>query len=151
MTRIDFYHLQKDTLEDTLPKLLDKAYALGKKSLIKVGDEKKLEELNTYLWTYEDQSFLPHGSKKDGSGSLQPIWLTTQDDNPNDATFLFLVNNAGVDVDKISSFERVLNIFNGHDKESLDWSRKFWKDAKNQGYECYYWQRDDRGSWQQKA
>ena len=29
--RVDFYHLQKQVLEDVLPKLLEKAYASGKK------------------------------------------------------------------------------------------------------------------------
>ena len=151
MTRIDFYHLQKNNPQEALSKLLEKAYALGKNILIKVGNENNLEEINTSLWTYEEQSFLPHGSKKDGNAALQPLWLTTQDDNPNNAVILFLIDNAKVDIDKLSSFERVLNIFDGQDNESLEWSRKLWKEAKNQGFECYYWQKDDRGAWQQKA
>lgn len=151
MTRIDFYHLQKDNTENTLPKLLEKAYALGKKILIKIGDEKRLEELNSHLWTYEEESFLPHGSQKDGNVSLQPVWLTTQDDNPNDATILFLVDNAKVDINNISSFDRVLNIFDGNNQDALAWSRQFWKEAKSKEFECYYWQRDDKGMWQQKA
>ena len=31
MNRIDFYHLQKQTLEQVLPKLVEKAYATGNK------------------------------------------------------------------------------------------------------------------------
>ena len=31
MAQIDFYHLQKQTLEAVLPKLLEKAYGTGKK------------------------------------------------------------------------------------------------------------------------
>ena len=151
MTRVDFYHLQKSNIEDTLPKLLEKAYALGKKILIKVGNEERVEFLNSHLWTYDEQSFLPHGSKKDGNSSLQPIWLTSQDDNPNNASILFLVDNAKINIDEISAFERVLNIFDGNNNDALTWSREFWKLAKSQELECYYWQKNDNGTWQQKA
>ncbi len=150
MTRVDFYHLQKSDIETTLPKLLDKAYATGKKILLKVGNEERVEFLNTHLWTYDEQSFLPHGSKKDGNAEAQPIWLTSQDDNPNNATILFLVDNAKYEVDKVSGFERVLNIFDDNDKEALIWSREFWKQLKVQDNECYYWQQDEKGAWQQK-
>lgn len=151
MTRIDFYHLQKASVEDALPKLLEKAYATGKRILVKIGTEERVEFLNTHLWSYDETSFLPHGSKKDGNASMQPIWLTSQDDNPNEATILFLVDCAKTDVEKTHLFERILNIFDGNNQESLDWSRKFWKQLKSQGEECYYWQQDDRGTWQQKA
>ena len=53
MTRVDFYHLQKTQVEQSLPKLLEKAYATGKKILVKVGSEELVEFLNTALWTYE--------------------------------------------------------------------------------------------------
>lgn len=151
MTRIDFYHLQKSNIEETLPKLVEKAYASGKKILIKIGNEERVEFLNTHLWSYDEQSFLPHGSKKDGNASLQPIWLTSQDDNPNDATILFLTDNAKTDVKNISSFERVLNIFDGNNQEGLIWSREFWKQLKSAEHECYYWQQNEQGIWQQKA
>lgn len=151
MTRIDFYHLQKASIEDTLPKLLEKAYATGKKILVKIGNEERVEFLNTHLWSYDETSFLPHGSKKDGNANMQPVWLTSQDDNPNDATILFLVDCAKTDVDKAQSFERILNIFDGNNQEALNWSREFWKQLKSKGIECYYWQQDDRGAWQQKA
>lgn len=151
MTRIDFYHLQKTSIEDTLPKLLEKAYALDKKILVKIGNEERVEFLNTHLWSYDEQSFLPHGSKKDGNANMHPVWLTSQDDNPNDATILFLVDGAKAEIEKVSSFERVLNIFDGNNQQSLNWSREFWKQLKSQDMECYYWQQDDRGAWQQKA
>ena len=76
MSRVDFYHLQNQTLENVLPKLLEKAYETGKKVKIKVGNEERVEFINTFLWTFNDQSFIPHGSRKDGFGEMQPIWLS---------------------------------------------------------------------------
>ena len=89
MTRVDFYHLQKQTLEQVLPKLLEKAYSTGKNIKIKVGNEMRVEFINSHLWTFDDTSFIPHGSKKDGFAELQPIWLSSDNDNPNLAALLF--------------------------------------------------------------
>ena len=51
----------------------------------------RVEHLNAVLWTYDEASFLPHGSARDGNAASQPIWLTDGDDNPNAATMLVLV------------------------------------------------------------
>ena len=151
MSRVDFYHLQSKKLEDVLPKLLEKAYGVGKKAVVRVGNSERVEFLNSMLWTYDEQSFLPHGSKKDGAADMQPIWLTADNDVPNKAEFLFLVDGASAELEEISNFERVFNIFDGNLNEALEKARTFWKELKNQGVEVFYWQQNANGSWQQKA
>ena len=150
MSRVDFYHLQKQPLEDVLPKLLEKAYASGQKTLVKIGTEERVDFLNGILWTYNDQSFLPHGSKKDGNVELQPIWLTSGEDNPNNAELLFLVDGANIALENINNFSRVFNIFDGHSEEALNQARNFWKKIKTDGHECHYWQQTENGNWQEK-
>ena len=54
--RVDFYHLQRQTLEDVLPKLLEKAYSTDKKIKVKVGNESRLDFLNSLLWTLSNMS-----------------------------------------------------------------------------------------------
>lgn len=151
MSRVDFYHLQIKKLEDVLPKLLEKAYGLDKKVVVRVGNSERVEFLNGVLWTYDEQSFLPHGSKKDGAAGMQPIWLTADDDVPNNAEFLFLVDGASADMQEILGFERVFNVFDGNSNEALEKARAFWKELKNEGIEVFYWQQSANGSWQQKA
>ncbi len=151
MSRVDFYHLQSKKLEDVLPKLLEKAYGTGKRVVVRVGNEERVEFLNSWLWSYEDQSFLPHGSKKDGVADKQPIWLTAGVDNPNNAEFLFLVDGASAELEEISNFERVFNIFDGNSKETLEKARAFWKELKNNGSEIFYWQQNPNGAWEQKG
>ena len=99
----------------------------------------------------EDESFLPHGTKKDGNAALQPIWLTSGDDNPNQAEMLFLVDDAKIAIDSLSQFARVLNLFDGSDPDSLSQARDFWRQVKNSGNECVYWQQDNNGSWHQQS
>jgi DNA polymerase-3 subunit chi len=151
MSRVDFYHLQMQPVEKVLPKLLEKAYATGKHILVKVGTEDRVPFLNTALWTYDDQSFLPHGAKADGNADRQPIWLTAGQDNPNQATMLFLVDGALADEEQLNTFERVLNLFDGQSETALQQARQFWKQVKALGCECCYWQQDENGIWKQKA
>ncbi|MBQ8482549.1 MAG: DNA polymerase III subunit chi [Alphaproteobacteria bacterium] len=151
MSRVDFYHLQKHSLDEVLPKLLLKAYASGKRIVVKIGNEERIEQMNSYLWTFQDESFLPHGSKKDGFAAEQPIWLTLQNDNPNKAEFLFLTEGAEINPEELVSYERVFNIFDGNSKEYLNQARKLWKEYKDSGCEVFYWQQSDSGKWEQKA
>ena len=151
MTRVDFYHLQKQTLEQVLPKLLEKAYSLGKAIKIKIGNEERVEFINSQLWTFDDTSFIPHGSKKDGFAEAQPIWLSAEDDNPNHATLLFLVDGADISPDDAQNFERIFNIFDANDENALELARRQWKQFKSGGLETFYWQQESSGKWIQKA
>lgn len=151
MTRVDFYHLQQKTLDEVLPKLLQKAYSTGKRIKVKIGTEERVEFINSLLWTYNDESFLPHGSKKDGFADQQPIWLSADIENPNTALFLFLVDGAEENAETLTQYERVFNIFDGNSAEAVQQARRLWKKYKNSGCEVYYWQQDNAGKWIQKA
>lgn len=151
MSRVDFYHLQRQTLDEVLPKLLTKAYATGKHILLKVGTAERVEFINSLLWTFDEESFLPHGSKKDGFAKSQPIWLTADDDNPNQAEFLFLIDGAEISPAATAAYERIFNIFDGNIEESVVQARRLWKDYKEAGCEVYYWQQSSVGTWEQKA
>ena len=90
MTDIAFYHLQKWPLDKALPKLLEKTLEAGKRAVVMAGSQERLRALNTLLWTYGRDSWLPHGTAREGNAEDQPVWLTTDDENPNGAVFLFL-------------------------------------------------------------
>lgn len=148
MSRVDFYHLQSQTLDNVLPKLLEKAYGTGKNIVVRIGNDERVDFLNALLWTYNDQSFLPHGSKKDGNAEMQPIWLTSSGDNPNQAEMLFLTDGASAEIEELKNFERTFNIFDGNSSTAIEQARNFWKTFKAAGLECYYWKQDDSGRWE---
>ena len=94
---------------------------------------------------------MPHGSKKDGTPESQPIWLTAENDNPNSAVFLFLTDGADAEIDEISQYERVFNIFDGNSQEAVENARNFWRTLKQQSIDIFYWQQNSDGTWQQKG
>ena len=149
MTEIRFYHLQRSALEHALPKLLEKTLERGWRAVVMAGSEDRVEALNTALWNYPAEGFLPHGSKKDGYSERQPVWLTDQDENPNAAAVLFLVD--GVDSTRISEFELCCEIFDGRDDGAVAAARRNWKLRKNTGFALTYWQQTEEGTWEKKA
>lgn len=148
MTEIAFYHLQRWPLERVLPKLLEKTQAAGKRALVVCGSAERVDALNGFLWTYDPDSWLPHATAKDGDGADQPIWLSTTDDNPNGATFLFLTD--GAESDRVGEFERCFELFNGRDEAALAAARQRWSAYKDAGYDLAYWQQTDTGGWEKK-
>ena len=111
MTEIAFYHLEKSPLDQVLPKLLEKTLGAGKRALVLAGSEQCVEALAGLLWTYEQGSWLPHGTEQDGSPEDQPVWLTAADDNANGAEFLFLTD--GATSAHIGDYERCFELFDG--------------------------------------
>ena len=149
MTDIAFYHLQRSNLEDALPKLLERTLAAGKRALVRAGSTERVEALNAILWTHGKDSWLPHGSAKDGCAENQPIWLTTDNDNPNAASFIFLTDNiVATDLDQ---FERCFDLFDGNDDASITAARTRWKELSEAGHELHYWQQNEQGKWVEKA
>jgi len=101
------------------------------------------------LWTYREESFLPHGTARDGRASSQPIYLTAGDDNPNAAQIRFLVD--GATLADASPYLRVAYVFDGRDQAAVTRARETWQEAKARGDAVSYWQQDVDGRWQQKA
>ena len=149
MTEIRFYHLTRMPLERALPALLERALAAGMRSVVIAGSEERVEALNQLLWTYEERSFLPHGSKRDGRPERQPVWLTTEDENPNGATCLVLTD--GAVSNRVGEYQRCLDLFDGQDPAAVEAARERWTQWKDAGHQLSYWQQDDSGRWQQKA
>ena len=93
-TDVFFYHLEHQTLERVLPSLLEKTLARGWRAVVQAGSEDRLEAIDLALWTYADDSFLPHGTARVGHASEQPVYLTLGDETPNGAGVRFLVDGA---------------------------------------------------------
>jgi DNA polymerase-3 subunit chi len=148
-TEVYFYHLEQRTLEQVLPTLLERSLERGWRAAVQAASQERVEALNSLLWTYREDSFLPHGTASDGTSSLQPIFLTDGEDNPNEAAVRFLVD--GATLDDASPYTRVVHVFNGHDENAVADARAAWQDAKTKGYAVSYWQQDADGRWQQKA
>jgi DNA polymerase-3 subunit chi len=150
MTEVLFYHLQGQKLEGVLPTLLEKSVERGWRVVVQSGIEERIEALDSLLWTYRDDSFLPHGTWREAEAAAQPVLLTVTDSNPNNAAVRFLIDGAPMPEDP-AGYERIVLLFDGEDEEATARARQYWSEAKAKGLAATYWQPDERGRWQQKA
>jgi DNA polymerase III subunit chi len=147
MTEIGFYHLDRTPLERALPRLLERGLGAGFRIVVHAGSAERVAHLDALLWTYDDASFLPHGSKRDGRPERQPIWLTESDENPNRADMLVLTD--GATSPRLAEYRRCLDLFDGNDEAALAAARERWRRAKDAGHTLTYWQQTATG-WAKK-
>jgi len=146
VTEINFYHLQRASLDRALPKLLERVLQGGHRAVVVAGSPERVEHLNTVLWTYDFASFLPHGTAADGHGARQPLYLTAEEENPGRADILVLVD--GADPVFKDEFDRCLDMFDGNDDRALAAARERWKAAKAAGHPVAYWKQGTAGGWE---
>jgi DNA polymerase-3 subunit chi len=150
MTEILFYHLQRQPLEAVLPKLLEKSLERGWRVVVQAASEERVDALDAHLWTYRDDTFLPHGTWRETDAREQPVVLTIHDDNPNKAGVRFLIDGSPLPSDA-ADYERIVLLFDGEDPDAVAAARGRWTDAKANGFDATYWQPDDQGRWVKKA
>ncbi|MBO1073062.1 DNA polymerase III subunit chi [Roseomonas marmotae] len=148
MTEIGFYHLTRTPMEAALPRLLGRVLSQDGRAVVRVGEPERLAALDTSLWLCADPDWLPHGTPQTGNADLQPIWLTTEDEAPNGARFLFLVD--GADSARLGEYDRVFDLFDGQDEAATAAARRRWSAARAAGHVLTYWQQGARG-WEKKA
>jgi DNA polymerase-3 subunit chi len=146
VTEILFYHLQRQPLERVLPTLIEKSLERGWRVIVQAASEERVESLDSQLWTFRDDSFLPHGTWREPENSEQPVLLTVHDDNPNAAGVRFLVEGAPIPANA-DSYQRIVVIFDGEDPEAVAEARARWKEGRAKGFDVTYWQADEQGRW----
>ncbi len=149
MTQVGFYHLTRSRLDEVLPRLLERVLGAGHRVVVKAGDAAEVERLDALLWTFEEGSFLPHGSARDGWEAEQPIYLTETDDNPAAADVLCLTG--GTEAAEPDRFTRILDVFDGANEQALAAARDRWRRHKAAGRGVSYWQQKPGGGWEKKA
>ena len=150
MTEVLFYHLQGQKLEGVLPGLLERSLERGWRVVVQGASEERMEALDALLWTYSDDSFLPHGTWREAEAAEQPVLLTLTESNPNGANVRFLVDGAAMPPDD-EAYQRIVLMFDGEDEDAVAAARGQWSEVKARGFEATYWQPDDRGRWVKKA
>ena len=144
-----FYHLERTSLDQALPELLEKTLARGWRALVRSTATERADHLDGFLWSYRDDAFLPHGVEGEPMAERQPVLITTGNDNPNRADVLFLID--GAEPGDISPYQRCILMFDGRDEAALSVARKRWSDFKVAGREVSYWRQGDSSGWRKEA
>jgi DNA polymerase-3 subunit chi len=150
VTEVLFYHLQSQKLEGVLTTLLERSLDRGWRVVVQARSDERIDTLDAHLWTYRDDSFLPHGTWREPEAAQHPVLLSPDESNPNGANVRFLIDGAVLPANA-DSYQRIVLVFDGEDDDAVAAAREQWAAAKARGLDASYWQPDDNGRWAKKS
>ncbi|THD43799.1 MAG: DNA polymerase III subunit chi [Bradyrhizobium sp.] len=148
MGEVRFCHLERRRIDQALPELLEEALAAGWRAVVQASSDEQAEAVSERLWTHPDDSFLPHGSARDGDAEAQPVYLTAGDENPNGARLRVLLSGVEAAACPFADYERVVLLFEGRNEEAVAEARRHWSLIKATGAAPSYWREGDDGKWE---
>jgi DNA polymerase III subunit chi len=154
MTEVLFYHLERRSLDDVLPGLVERSLARPWRVLIRCESADRAAAIDNLLWTYDEQSFLPHAQLGDGDTARQPVLITVEEMNANNAHVLFLVGGATTPAwegDLVQLLSRVVVLFDGRDPEALSAARQAWTESTAAGHAVTYWKEQPGGKFEKQG
>jgi DNA polymerase-3 subunit chi len=134
MTQVDFYILAGESDADRYRfacRLTDKAYRLGNRVYIHTESAEQTSQLDDLLWTFQQNSFIPHAVYQAGGDDRPPVQLGH--DSEPDASHAVLINLAPEVPLFFSRFERVAELVNGEEAVRQQ-SRQRYSFYKERGY-----------------
>jgi DNA polymerase-3 subunit chi len=145
--QIGFYHCTSRRPRDVLPALVTKALEAGHRVAIHSSDGAELDSLDSWLWTFDPASFLPHGRDNEAD---QPVLLTPHFEPANKADVLIAVG--GQLPGHPEAFARVLYLFDGTNEDDVATARAHWRAlSAREDTTPVYWTQGERGGWSKKA
>ena len=143
-----FYHLERSTLEQVAPELLEKTLARGWRARVRSDDAGRVEALDAWLWTFRDDSFLPHGVVGEPHAERQPILIGPSDANLNGSQALFVLDG---DPGDLAGYARCIVIFDGRDEQALQAARGLWSRYRKAGHGVTYWKQSKARGWEKQG
>jgi len=150
VTEVLFYHLENRPLESVLPVLLERSLERGWRVVVHTTLEERVDALDSHLWTFRDDSFLPHGTFREATAADQPVLLMVSDDNPNGAVVCILIDRAPIP-ENAADYQRVVVVFDGSDEGAVAEARESWQAVRARGLDATYWRAGADGRWQRRG
>ena len=134
MTQVDFYILADKSRGDRFQlacRLTEKAWSAGHRVCINTETEEDAAHIDTLLWTFNDQSFIPHDRLQNASAETTPVVIASQLDKTDEHDVL--INLASTIPDCFSQFERLLEPVD-KDEQTRAASRERYRYYRDCGY-----------------
>ena len=145
MSEIFFYKLKNSSSEIFLASLIEKSIENNWNSVVLLDNIERMEEINDFLWSYKDTSFLPHGSQNDKNSELHRVYLTCEEENPNDSDVIFSID--GLLIKNINSWQRCIYIFNEQNLKVVDQLNFYKKSIDQSQHFIKSFEQNTNGKW----
>lgn len=135
--RVDFYLLsdkQPNAQWLVACRLLEKAYLKGHRVFVYCANQQEAELLDELLWTFKDDSFIPHNLQGEGPEPPPAIHIG-YDKEPRGFNDILL--NASPEIPPFyNKFKRIIELV-GAEEEAKEQSRRHYKEYRARGCELF--------------
>lgn len=138
-----FYHIEQGSVDAAIAPLIEKCLERKWRVLV-VGHEETVQRLDRALWTWRDESFIPHGRTRTDAAK-HPVLLSTEPVPENGAKVAVLLDGSDADPEK---FDRIMVVFDGGDETARAKARQQYKTALDGKVGARYFQQE-RGGWKE--
>ena len=132
MTEIFFYKLKNLSIELFLISLIEKSISKNWNSLVLLDNIERMEEINDLMWTFNDTSFIPHGSQSDLNPDKHNVYLTCND---------------GIIINQPDNWKRCIYIFNEQNLKVTDELESYKRGIEDLNYDLKSFEQDNNGKW----
>ena len=139
MKEIFFYNTEsRDFLKD-IALLTEKLFKLGLKVLIICPDDTVSSFFDDFLWSYKEDSFVPHIVVDKNYNQLETIIISKAQLDIESFKTLIVFNGSTVDTVYCNKFDKTYYFFDNNKQNERKMARAIWKEAINLGSRCKYW------------
>ncbi len=135
MSKVFFYQFELINFENIFLNYLQKIFPLGKIE-IRLKNDESLKNLDNLIWRKPDISFLPH--EINNQKNFSPIILTKEKIKSGFFKSLILLEGSSLKLSEINDYDRVAIFFEKKNINQLEYSRKLWKELKNNKIKILY-------------
>lgn len=122
--RADFYLLNDKSPWLITCKIIEKAYAQKHKIFVLAANKEEAENLDELLWTYKEESFIPHNLQGEGPEPPPPVQIGYKGTNSRGFNDI-LINFAIKPPEFIKEFKRVIEIVPNTEEEKAKSREKY--------------------------
>jgi len=143
VTDINFYKLTRSSFEKLVPRLLEKILNEGSSVAFLFKEKERLKYFDEFLWVYSADSFLPHSTDNAFNNKLQPLLLALDEKNLNNPDVFITIE--GFYPDCLNKYKKIIDIFDGKNKETFNDALVRVENIKNKGYKVNCWKQENTG------
>jgi DNA polymerase-3 subunit chi len=130
MPRVTFIELKIASRDRLICDVIEKLYTRNNRVIVYFSEKDKAIHMDNLLWTWKQESFVPHGFN-DHSGNFadKSVLLTTDQNLPEGSYTLVLYDP--LPADQLASCETVIDFAEVHHPERLNKSRQRYKQLRD--------------------
>ena len=140
MRELYFYNTSSRDFLGDITQLIERLYIQEHKVIVLCPDNDVSAIVDEYLWSYKDESFLPHIKVDKDPSEFDSIVISSYQLNLESYKTLIVFKGSSVEIDYINYFKKVYYFFDNSKNDEREVARTLWKEAIKSGTKCKYWQ-----------